>query len=502
MRLILLLLPLLWKGLGGGCVLFAQNGVNVSNLAVSTGSPTTVTFNVSWDKNDTNMPTLWSDTVWVFVDYNDAGVMKRLPVTDASVSAGTVTKIPGNDKGVWVAGDARTNDSFSATIQLFTEIKDVAGACAYASNYPPVGKYIGTNEIQFTGTAPYTVMLEGVPEPQTAGSYYIAPGTIASFTDKTGAPGIILGDPQPQGNCTYTEPAMVGTFANFKPENVGAATYVSLVDERDNKIYPVVKINNRWIMARNLNYQGTSGANTLTFQANSASPNKNTGSNTDLIGHFWCPGKNGATNSDRANCDVWGALYSWETAMMVDGKWKDDDRTSSSWTGATTSNSTDTGNTNNGGKGASSHGICPPNWHVPTDGEWGDLLNAMDDNTKNHNSKASVWLGGNAGTKAKSKCMCSTYDYCDTDNGPNAVNSWHGSGDDGTDIYGFRVLPSGMRNDLAGEFRHRGFYAHYWSSSAYTAGTAWLRIIGATVGTVGRPFYTRALGLSVRCIGD
>jgi hypothetical protein len=125
------------------------------------------------------------------VDYNKNGVMERLPVTSATATAGTVTKIPGNDKGVWVAGNARKNDSFSAKVELFTEIKDVTGACAYASNYPPVGEYIGTNVIQFTGTAPYTVMLEGVSEPQTAGSYYMAAGTIKSFTDKTGAPGVI-----------------------------------------------------------------------------------------------------------------------------------------------------------------------------------------------------------------------------------------------------------------------------------------------------------------------
>jgi hypothetical protein len=58
------------------------NGVKVSNLSVDAG---TVTFNVSWQ---TPMPmALWSDTVWVFVDYNDAGVMKRLPVTGATLTA-------------------------------------------------------------------------------------------------------------------------------------------------------------------------------------------------------------------------------------------------------------------------------------------------------------------------------------------------------------------------------------------------------------------------------
>jgi hypothetical protein len=93
-------------------VLFAQNGVTVSNLAVDAG---TVTFNVSWNR-DAMQATPWSDTVWVFVDYNNNGTMERLSVTGATVSAGTVTKIPGNDKGVWVEGNARTQGSFSATV--------------------------------------------------------------------------------------------------------------------------------------------------------------------------------------------------------------------------------------------------------------------------------------------------------------------------------------------------------------------------------------------------
>jgi hypothetical protein len=174
-------------------VLAAQNGVTVSGLAVDAG---TVTFNVSWDKNNPDMPPLWSDSVWVFVDYNDAGVMKRLPVTDATVSAGTVTKVPNNDRGVWVIGNARTNDSFSAKVELFTEIKDVAGVCAYASNYPPVGKYMSASNISFTGAPDYKVILERIDKSTytaTVGkdeSLLMPSGeTILSFTDKTGAPG-------------------------------------------------------------------------------------------------------------------------------------------------------------------------------------------------------------------------------------------------------------------------------------------------------------------------
>jgi hypothetical protein len=53
--------------------LFAQNGITITNLSVAPG---TVTFNVYWTKDH---PTgfVWSDTAWVFVDYNKAGTMTR-----------------------------------------------------------------------------------------------------------------------------------------------------------------------------------------------------------------------------------------------------------------------------------------------------------------------------------------------------------------------------------------------------------------------------------------
>jgi uncharacterized protein (TIGR02145 family) len=176
-------------------MLAAQNGVTVSNLAVSNGSPSTVTFDVSW--KNTGMPVPWSDTVWVFVDYNNNGVMERLSVTGATTSAGTVTKISDNDKGVWIAGNARTNGSFSATVKLFTAIKDVGGACVYGSNYPPVGKYTAADKIEFTGTPEYKVVLEKSDKSTYTATVHkdeslsIPSGEVAlSFIDKTGAPGM------------------------------------------------------------------------------------------------------------------------------------------------------------------------------------------------------------------------------------------------------------------------------------------------------------------------
>jgi hypothetical protein len=210
-------------------VLAAQgNGVTVSNLAVSVGSPTTVTFNVSWDR-DAMPVALWSDTVWVFVDYNKNGVMERLPVTSATASAGTITKIPGNDKGVWIAGDARKNGSFSAKVELLTAVKNVAGACAYASNYPPVVDYVGPDWVTFTGTPPYDLVLDtgsGTVLVRAYNDYNVTSGhALKSFTDATGAPGTFACVPPATPQITHAGSGMVcqGTNVVFSITSPDAA---------------------------------------------------------------------------------------------------------------------------------------------------------------------------------------------------------------------------------------------------------------------------------------
>jgi hypothetical protein len=175
------------------------NGVTITNLVVAAD---TVTFDVRWNNNYPE-GFLWSDTVWVFVDYNDAGAMKRLPLalgagstlTETSApGAGEVIEVPGNDNGVWVAGNARSAGSFSATVRLRTAIAALSGVCVYASNYPPLGNYTTPATVAFTGTPEYRIELkrdDGGAETRTSGSLFPVPEgyTVLSFTDKTGAPG-------------------------------------------------------------------------------------------------------------------------------------------------------------------------------------------------------------------------------------------------------------------------------------------------------------------------
>jgi uncharacterized protein (TIGR02145 family) len=428
-------------------LLSAQNGVTVGGLDATAG---TVTFSVSWDR-DAMPVTVWSDTVWVFADYSVAGDTVRLSLLPGATL--TATSAPGtgkvkeetdNNTGVWVVGNARTNGSFSATVRLLTPAAGAVG-------------------IIFT---------------------YMPPGTA-----------------QPQGSCTYTEPAPVNTFAAF-PNTYSAATYVTLTDARDGKIYPVVQIDGQWIMARNLNYQEG-----LTWQANSNQPSTLAGSGSLTIGHFWCPGTAGAATSTRASCDVYGALYAWETAMSFNGlgSWSENATYNTDAASATNSNFNH-GRTASG-TGTGGRGICPQNWHVPTDFEWGVVLDGMEGDgqgTVHQNASGDGWYGEDsqlgAGARGKSKCMCAS-GTCATDE----AASWTYSSSDayrGSDAYGFRVLPAGYRNANGSSFNYRGTFATFWSSSAYSATLAWYRVFNYSYGNVYRTYHNRSFGFSVRCIRD
>jgi hypothetical protein len=191
--------------------------VSVSGLKVET--PGTITFRVEWS---TPMPapiTDWSDSVWVFVDYNKAGNLIRLPLVAGgatltwSTADGTaqVIEAPGNTRGVWVYGNARTAGNFSANVRLLTSEPSVSGACVYASNYPPTGTQETSGITRFTGSSPYELtFLDGstatvVCPLGTSCTYNVgAAATVTAFTDATGAPGIYT------VNTTPLEPTVTG----------------------------------------------------------------------------------------------------------------------------------------------------------------------------------------------------------------------------------------------------------------------------------------------------
>jgi uncharacterized protein (TIGR02145 family) len=315
---------------------------------------------------------------------------------------------------------------------------------------------------------------------------------------------------QLQGSCTFTQPPVVGTFATF-PSDYSASTYITLMDARDNKNYAVVKIGDRWIMAQNLNYQGVANtSSSLTWQANANSPSTGTGSDTALIGHFWCPGGYSSTapTSTLESCNVWGALYSWETTMSLDGKgaWPSDAITNycSDGLAANSANCKQNWGRTSSGSGSGGRGICPPNWHVPTAYEWAVIFDAMESAGGSAHQNITIgygYAGVNAGSRGKSRCTVADKSTSgNTYVSDTQANWYYYSGATGTDSYQFRVLPAGHRKPT--HFGHRGLSGGWWSSTAAAADKARDTWVGATVTVFGHAGQTRDNAMPTRCIQD
>jgi uncharacterized protein (TIGR02145 family) len=479
---------------GSGAVYEWGTGTVGSNLL----SPSTTTAN-TYSVTVSDAITYWVRLKGTTSCSNATNGVSTSIGTYGAINAGAITT---TSTTTWIGVNSKI------MVEDYSTASGVSGTFTYLWLRTGTG---GASTLTANGAVSYTI---NSGDYATAGTYYFnryakdAACSTAAWIAATGTYTLVVieGVNQLQGGCTFTPPPVVGTFASFD-KDYSASTYVTLTDERDNNNYTVVKIGNRWIMAQNLNYQKD-----LIWQTNSNKPSTNTGRNTGLIGHFWCPGGYSSTSgtSTQGSCDVWGALYSWETAMMVDGKWTSSAKTSSTWLEPSTyGTNPNLGNPQNharsdAGATTGGRGICPPNWHVPTDSEWGDVLNAMESGGGTAHNATTGNRGTDAGARGKSKCVVANRNTSgNTYVNDNAANWYYYSSTLGTDVYGFRVLPAGRRNNSGSYFGYRGRNAYFWNSTAYNSSSAGYRYFSYNRANVYRHGdASRSSGFSVRCIRD
>ena len=119
-----------------------------------------------------------------------------------------------------------------------------------------------------------------------------------------------------------------------------------------------------------------------------------------------------------------------------------------------------------------SHGLCPAGWHVPSDAEWTIFTN---------------YLGGLSVAGGKMKSVSAL---------------WSSPNTDATNNSGFSGLPGGDRSSETGGFYNLGGTGYFWSSSQYSTNGAWGRYLYYVSAYVGRSYYNKEDGLSVRCLKD
>ena len=117
-----------------------------------------------------------------------------------------------------------------------------------------------------------------------------------------------------------------------------------------------------------------------------------------------------------------------------------------------------------------SEGICPSEWHIPSDDEWTHLTDFL----------GGVSVGGG-------KMKETGYDH------------WVSPNTGATNSSDFSGLPGGFR--YSGGFFNIGHYGYWWSSTE-SGSYSWLRLLSYYYDTVLHGDYSQANGVSARCIRD
>ena len=167
-------------------------------------------------------------------------------------------------------------------------------------------------------------------------------------------------------------------------------------------------------------------------------------------------------NNDTGSINPYGRLYTWAAVM-------------------------------NGEQGSNANpsgvqGVCPSEWHVPSDSEWKELEMFL--GMKKKVDKRMVHRGGIAVSgKMKSR----------------GVSYWEPPNRGSTNECGFAAMPGGYRCSK-GYFYNMGRYAYFWTATEdNTTGEgsmAWNRALGALYPGIYRGFDSKSRARSVRCIKD
>jgi uncharacterized protein (TIGR02145 family) len=141
-------------------------------------------------------------------------------------------------------------------------------------------------------------------------------------------------------------------------------------------------------------------------------------------------GNSSCYENDTENCNKYGRLYDWATAMNISSTY----------------------NSNTYSVAANHKGICPTGWHIPSDDDWNTLIafihedNDLDSYTPNISFYAGKYL--------------------------KATSGWNNDNGNGSDTYGFSALPSGIGTSV-GTFSTAGDGGYLWSTSQYLSSSAY-----------------------------
>ena len=358
----------------------AQSHINIELLGATYTTPA-VQFRVSWN----NIPVVAGEThnakVWLWVDFIEiknnqpSGSWTRASV--ANPSPGIVA--PETNKGFWLQGNTGAYNQ-TVTVALTNILPNTTfNWCAYASDCPP--NVTAMNGIYtFRGSPPFTLIdVSGTNTQKITGTTLAASAltiTPTTIMDETACPGIFC---PYQGSDLYIDATHL-----CQQRTSGAKNWEAWIkDPRDNELYRMVLMpDNKWWLADNIRY--TKG---------------------NTIGR--------CSNDDAARCATPCGRWYNPTEILDASVWS-------------TANPSAT------------RGICPVNWHIPSEAETKAMLSSLSETTdkdrlialKTNNTIAPLWTtSGHTGVLA------------------------------GSDSYGFSIYPCGHAASTS-RWTTDGYYKH------------------------------------------
>ena len=137
--------------------------------------------------------------------------------------------------------------------------------------------------------------------------------------------------------------------------------------------------------------------------------------------------------------------------------------------------------------------VCPVGWHLPSDEEWTQLETYV---SNAQESTVYVYRCDQSDVTSIAKALASKTDWKN-------VNGECYPGDQSVkpnNATGFSAVPAGYC--YGSSFDFAGYNAYFWSSTQYDSGNAFSRNLYYYYANVGRDYYDKYYGYSVRCLRD
>lgn len=233
-----------------------------------------------------------------------------------------------------------------------------------------------------------------------------------------------------------------------------SATYPNcgiIVDSRDGNVYNTVQIGSQCWMQENLAYLPSVSPSSVGSTINP---------------YYYVYGYQGSdVNAAKAsiNYQTYGVLYNWPAAMDS----------------STGSNSVPSG----------VQGVCPDNWHFPSDEEWKILEGEVD---SYYNYPSNEWNDfGDRGTDAGGNLK------------ETGIIHWHSPNTGATNISGFTALPAGYKPYTGNNFYELTISAYFATTTEHGSLEVINRKLESGKALVYRSgSFSKKIGFSVRCVKD